>query len=394
MLDLEWVRARFPGLPAGFFENAGGTVPAREVIDLATRYLSTDMVQLGAGYPRSIRATERVEAGKHAAATLLGAPVSNVVLGASSTANLNVLAHAFAPNVGAGDEIVVTELDHEANRGAWIRLAEARGATIREWTIDRARHALTLDGLRAVLSERTKLVAFTHVSNVVGSIHDARRFVAEIRRAGAKAVVDGVAFGPHRRIEPIGDAYVVSLYKIVGPHLSAMYVSDAMLGVLANQNHSFLAGSGTYELMPGNVSHELAASLPGIVEYFEALDRHHGGTGDLDGAFARIAAHEEALAEPLLALLRDRNVRVLGEPSADAGRRVATVAFLVPGRASASIPQALAPEIAIRSGHFYAARAMEALGADADDGVVRASLFHYNSAAEVGELVEALSRAL
>jgi selenocysteine lyase/cysteine desulfurase len=173
-----------------------------------------------------------------------------------------------------------------------------------------------------------------------------------------------------------------------------MYVSDELLGVLANQNHSFLAGSGTDGLMPGNVSHELAASLPGIVEYFEALDRRHGGAGDLDGAFARIAAHEEALVEPLLAFLRERQVRLLGEPTSDRERRVATVAFLVPGRASESIPAALAPHVAIRAGHFYAARAMEALGAQPDDGVVRASLFHYNSPAEVDALVRALARAL
>jgi cysteine desulfurase family protein (TIGR01976 family) len=398
-IDLDWVRARFPGLEPGFFENAGGSVPASAVIDRATRYLANDMVQLGAAYPRSKRASERFEAGKPAAAALLGAPAENVVLGSSATMNLYVLSHAFAANVAPGDEVVVSEIDHESNRGAWTRLAEARGATVREWTIDRESHELTLEGLRAVLGERTKIVAFTQVSNVVGSIHDAKLFVDEIHRAGARAIVDGVAFAPHRRVDvrAIGaDAYVVSLYKIAGPHLSAMYVGDSMLETLANQNHVFLRGSGTYELMPGNASHELVASLPGIVEYLEDFDRHHGGKGDLDGAFARIAAHEAALVEPLLAFLHSHpKVRLLGRSSAHPDRRVATVAFLVAGRSSQSIPVAIAADAAIRAGHFYAARAMNALGVeDAADGVVRASLFHYNTPAEVGRLVEALASVI
>lgn len=400
-LDLAWVRARFPGLSdeLAFFENAGGSVPAAGVVERASAYLAHDMVQLGAGYPRSARASERVEAGKRAAAALVGAAPHQIALGDSTSMNLYVLAQAFARRVGPGDEVVVTDLDHEANRGVWVRMAKARGATVREWAVDRETHRLTMQGLEAALSERTRLVCFTHCSNVVGAIHDVRAFAARIHEAGARAVVDGVAYAPHRRVDvgALGvDAYALSLYKVYGPHLGLLYVADDFLAELDNQNHFFLEGTGTYQLMPGNVSHELAASLPGVVEYLTALDRHHGGEGELDRAFEILAAHEEALARRILAFLAEHErVRLIGPATPDRTRRVPTIAFTVDGRASAELPAALDGRgVAIRHGHFYAHRAMEAFGLAPDDGVVRISAVHYNTLAEVERLLEALAPQL
>lgn len=402
LLDTNWVRARFPGLSddLAFFENAGGSVPADSVIERAARYLRDDMVQLGASYPRSVRATERVGAAAGAVAELVNADASDIVLGASMSSNVYVLSHALAPLIGAGDEVVVTDVDHEANRGAWIRMAEARGATLRTWAIDRGRHELTMAGLDAALSARTKLVCFTHCSNVVGSLHDAKAFVDRVHEAGALSMIDGVAYAPHRRVDVAAlgtDLYAFSLYKVYGPHLGALYVHPDLLGRLANQNHGFLAGSGTYTLMPGNVPHELAASVPGVPEYLRALDAHHGGDGTIDGAFARIAAHEQRLAEPLLAMLRGReDVRIIGRPEADAARRAPTVAFTVPGRRSRDVAEAMdAKGVAIRWGHFYAEQAMGALGIeDAEDGVIRASMVHYNTLDEVDRLVIGLGEVL
>jgi len=291
-------------------------------------------------------------------------------------------------------------VDHEANRGAWIRMAEARGATLRTWKIDRDTHELTMDGLEAVLSARSKLVCFTHCSNVVGSLHDAKAFVDRIHDAGARSMIDGVAYAPHRRVDvsALGtDLYAFSLYKVYGPHLGALYVHPDLLGRLANQNHGFLAGSGAYTLMPGNVSHELAASVPGVPEYLRALDAHHGGEGTIDGAFAHIARHEARLAEPLLAFLRERSdVRIIGRPEADAARRAPTVVFTVPGRRSREVVEAMdAKDVAIRWGHFYAEQAMRALGVeDVDDGVIRASMVHYNTLEEVDRLVAGLGDVL
>lgn len=397
-LDTAWIRARFSGLSdeLAFFENAGGSVPVDSVVRRATDYLAHDMVQLDAHYSRSARATERVSAGFAAAARLVNADPAEIAFGGATSANMYVLSHAFAPNVGPGDEVVVTELDHEANRGAWIRMAEARGATLREWEIDRGTHELTMEGLDAVLGERTKIVCFTHCSNVVGSLHDAGAFVRRIHEAGARAVVDGVAFAPHRRVDVRAldaDAYGLSLYKVYGPHLGLLYVKPDFFAELENQNHAFLADAGMYTLMPGYTSHELAASVPGIVEYLEALDSHHGGEGTIDGAFERIATHEEAIAERLLAYLRGRSdVRIIGRSSADRERRAPTIVFTVDGQRSEDVARSVDPAgVAIRHGHFYAARAMKSLGVDdGDDGVVRASMAHYNTLEEVDRLVAAL----
>ncbi|MCB9594000.1 MAG: aminotransferase class V-fold PLP-dependent enzyme [Sandaracinaceae bacterium] len=401
-LDLEWVRARFSGLdPAlAFFENAGGSLPVDGVVRRASEYLATDMVQLDAAYPRSERATARVHAGISAAAELVNAAPAHVVLGGSTSANVYVLSHAIAKLVGPGDEVVVTDLDHEANRGAWMRMAAARGATLREWNIDPDTQALTLAGLDAALSERTRLVCFTHCSNVAGTLHDAKAFVERIHAAGALSMIDGVAYAPHRRVDvsALGtDLYALSLYKVYGPHLGLLYVRPGLMERLENQNHAFLAGSGAYELMPGYVSHELAAAVPGVVEYLRALDAHHGGEGSLDGAFARIAAHEERLAERLLEHLRDQpRVRIIGCPRADRAERAPTVVFTVEGMRSEAVAAELASRgVAIRHGHFYAARAMDSFGiVDRDDGVVRASMVHYNSLAEVDRLVAGLREAL
>ena len=401
-LDTAWVRARFPALDdeLAFFENAGGSVPAEGVVRRATRYLGEDMVQLDAAYPRSERATERARSGFDAAARLVNARPDDVVLGASTSANVFVSSHAIAPLVSPGDEVVVTALDHEANRGAWIRMAAARGATLREWLPDEGTHALSRDGLDAVLSERTRLVAFTHCSNVAGTLHDAKALVDRIHEAGALSMIDGVAFAPHRRVDvqALGtDLYALSLYKVYGPHLGLLYVNEALMPRLANQNHAFLAGTGSYTLMPGFVPHELSASIAGVVEYLEALDTHHGGEGTLDGAFARIAAHEERLAERLLSFLREHpRVRLIGEPRADRARRAPTIVFTVDGMRSEDVALRMAArDVAIRHGHFYATRAVERFGvADPEDGVVRASMVHYNTLAEVDRLVGGLEEVL
>ncbi|MGE0786689.1 MAG: aminotransferase class V-fold PLP-dependent enzyme [Sandaracinaceae bacterium] len=401
-LDVAWVRAQFPGLSRelAFFENAGGSLPASSVVEAIARYLREDMVQLGATYPRSARATERVYAGLDAARELVGAGEDEVALTSSSTISAHLLASAFAHRVAPDDEIVVTDLDHECNRGAWIRMAERRGARVVTWRVDPERAALTMEGLDAALSERTRLVAFTHCSNVVGTIHDAAALVARVHSAGARAVIDGVAYAPHRYVDvgAIGaDAYLVSLYKVFGPHLGLLHVAPGFRAELEGQNHAFLAGSGMGELMPGSVPHELAAGVPGIVAYLEALDRHHGGEGNVAGAFERIAEREATLIEPVLTLLREHpRVRVLGEPSSDARVRVCTVTFTVEGSRPSEVVAALDAEgVATRHGHFYAPAAMPGLGiSDITQGVVRISGLHYDDDEDVRRLLVALERAL
>ena len=392
------VRSRFPGLYTtwALFDNAGGTVPCHGVIERVHAYLSGPMVQHGASYAVSVRAVEAVEQGRAAMASLMGAQPDEVVLGPSSTALLGRLAATLAPQLGPGDEVVVTNLDHESNVGCWRRLAEERGATVREWTFDADSLALTLEGLEAVLSEDTKIVAFGHVSNLIGQIHDAGALCARIRAAGALSIVDGVAYAPHRRpdVRQFGcDAYVFSTYKVFGPHQSVLWIDPRV--ELGSVNHFFVEGRpGTLE--PGGVVHELVAGLPGMVEYLSSLGEGDDEEARLDSAFRAIAEVESSLAAPLLGFLAEQpSLKVLGPASADAALRVPTVSFVVDDRAASALPPLLDErEVAIRWGHFYAYRAARDLGLLESDGVVRASLVHYNTPEEVERLIDGLAAVL
>ena len=400
MLDLDFVRAQFPGLQTEctLFDNAGGSVPLGRVIDRVQDYMRSCMVQLGASYSLSVEATKRVDLGHRAAEQLLGSGEGDVVVGSSSTVLTRLAAAALRPMWQPGDEIIVTDLDHESNIGAWRDL-EATGLVVREWQCDAESYELRLEDLEPLLNERTRLVAFSHCSNLIGEIQDVAAISKRVHEAGALVYVDGVAYAPHRRVDvnALGaDLYVASLYKVYGPHLAAMHIGKDLLASAAAQNHFFIGNDeGPYKLQPGNVNHELTSALPSIVDYLEELDRHHGGGGTIGGAFDHIAAHECELAAPLLAFLAEHpRVRLLGRSVADA-RRAPTVSFVPLAQRSSQIPPRLDEQnIAIRWGHFYAHRFCTRFGLHANDGVVRASMVHYNSPAEVTRLIEALDAVL
>jgi cysteine desulfurase family protein (TIGR01976 family) len=408
LLDLDFVRSRFPALGDDWalFDNAGGSAPLGDVIERVRDHMSRRPVQLGATYRHSVEAQAAVDSGRAAMARLIGADPGEIVLGASSTALVRLLARALRPRLSPGDEVVVTNADHEANIGAWRELA-ADGIVVREWRLDPEVLELTAAGLDALLGPRTRLVCFTHCSNLVGTLHDVPALVRRIHDAGALACIDGVAYAPHRRIDvrALGaDFYFFSLYKVYGPHLGLLYGRRDLLLAAKGQNHFFVGEDEVpYKLEPGGVNHELTASLPAILEYLLELGDRAGAAGiaepdavRLDAAFGAIARHEAALAAPLLAFLGARpGVRIVGRPDADPARRVPTVSFVVEGRDSCTVPPRLdAQRIAIRWGHFYAHRLVEALDLLPQNGVVRVSMAHYNTPAEVERLIAALDRTL
>lgn len=406
MMDTDFVRAQFPALstPWALFDNAGGTVLPRLVIDRAAAYMARYQVQLGATYDLSMEADEWIQTGHRAAEVLVGADPGEVVVGPSTTANVHLLASSLAPLLKAGDEVVVTNLDHEANVGAWRRL-EAHGVVLREWCLDPGSAELRLEDLEPLLGPRTRLVCFTHCSNIVGRIHDVATMTRRIHEAGAWVCVDGVGYAPHRRVDVKAldvDFYALSLYKTFGPHQGLLYGKRELLTRLSNPNHFFIDDEDLpYKFEPGGVNHELVAALPAILEYVELLDRHHDSEladepGRLDRVFHRIAEHEAEISRPLLDFLSHRRgVRILGPESADVAVRAPIIAFTVAGRKASEIPPLLdRHKVAIRWGHFYAYRAVEALGLMEQDGVVRVSLAHYNTSAEIERLIEGLDAAL
>ena len=406
MIDLDFIRAQFPALdtPWALFDNAGGSAPAHQVIERVRDHLSRRPFQLGATYELSAQASEAVAEGRETAAHLMNADPGEIVFGSSSTALTGLLSRALRPLWREGDEVIVTDLDHETNIGSWRRLAET-GIVVKEWRFNTETASLELEDLEPLLTERTRLVAFTHCPNVVGNIHDARAFCARIREAGALSCVDGVAFAPHRRVDVAAlgaDFYFFSFYKTYGPHLAALFGRRELLEAARSQNHFFIGEHEVpYKLEPGGVNYELVASLPGIIDYYEALDRrHHRGDVDPGLMFDRVsdlfAQQEMDLARPLLGFLSEHpRVRLYGLAEADPARRVPTISFSVDDIDSATLPTALDERhFATRYGHFYAHRAIERLGLAGRNGVVRVSMVHYNAPGEVLRLIEALDELI
>ena len=409
-LDLAFARSRFPALAGEwtYLDNAGGAQTLGAVADAVRDYLLTVNVQHGASYEPSRRAVAAVASGQAAVAELFGAAdPAEILLGPSTTVLMQNLARALVAGgaLRAGDEVIVTDVDHEANIGPWRRLAEL-GVGVREWRLDRPSLRLRAEDLAPLLSPRTRLVAFSHCSNVIGSFHDVPALAALAHQAGARVAVDGVAYAPHRRIDVAAlgaDFYACSLYKVYGPHLAALWGRRADFVALGKLNHDFLADDDVpYKLQPGGPCYELAAALPAIPDYLVELGRRAGadpaaGRGAaLERAFAAIAAHEEALAARLLEFLAARpEVTLIGDPSPARARRAPTVSFVAAGRDSEEIVRRVdAARIGIRFGHFYARRLIDALGLAERQGVVRVSMVHYNSPQEVDRTILALERAL
>jgi len=390
--DPERVRRRFPGLATDWalLDNAGGSQILGAAADRVREAYETSHVQPGATYAASRLATERTEASTKAWAKYFNAAdPREIVFGASTTQLLQNLSRAIEPTIRPGDEVVVCEADHEANPGAWMRL-EARGAAIKVWRVRRDDFELPLEDLAALLSKKTRWVAFGHVSNLLGHVNPAREAVRLAHEAGAQVVVDGVAFAPHRRVDvqAIGaDYYVASIYKVYGPHQAVLWGRLDRLEALASINHFFIPpGKLPHKLAPGGLDFELVHGAGAVPEYLASL-----GPRGLD----EVADHEAALAERVLSFLRGRKgVRILGRPKG-APDRLPTISFSVDGRDASEIPPLVdAHRVGIKSGDFYARRLADAAGLTARGGVVRASFVHYNTIAEADRLCEALDRAL
>jgi cysteine desulfurase family protein (TIGR01976 family) len=407
-LAIDFVRRQYPVLQApdtaawAFFENAGGSYAPRQVVDRLTHFFQYTKVQPYGPFPASEVAGQAMDAGYQAMADLLNAELDELTLGPSTTLNCYVLAQALRPLLAPGDEIIVTNQDHEANIGCWRRLGEF-GVVVREWRIDPQTGELAIADLERLVNPRTRLICFTLCSNIVGSMNDATAVGRLAREVGALTVGDGVSFAPHRLLDvrtcPL-DIYLFSTYKTFGTHVGVMWGRPEVLARLRPQGHDFNDDKPHYRLNPTGPMHAEIAALAGIAEYIDTLYNHHfgeTGAGSHEKArrvFDLFALHETRLANRVLETLGAiPGVRLIGRPTAETGRRAATISFVKEGCASAAVARRLAEDrIAVRHGHFYALRCLKALGVQdpASSGVVRISLVHYNSDEEVSRLIESL----
>ncbi len=405
-LDLNAIRGEFPALAQDFvfLDNAGGSQVLTRVADRVRDYLLTSSVQLGASYVHSQAAGAKVlEARKSVARLINAAHDEEVVMGGATTALMFQLIQAILPQVRPGDEIILTNTDHEANIGAWLRL-QAAGATVQFWNVNPLTLELDLSDLDRLLSPRTTWVAMTHASNVLGTVNPVAEVAQRAHRMGARLCVDAVAYAPHRLVDVQAsgaDIYVFSFYKVFGPHYAVLWGRHELLLQLASLNHYFITSDTLpYKLQPGNVNYELSYGCIGISDYLDSVGTALGAPGDMRSrmqhAFDAFERHEDALAEQLLAYLRGKaGVRIIGRSHVSAGQRVPTVSFVVRGAMSEAI--VLHTDrfgIGIRFGDFYAKRLIEALGLQARGGVVRVSIAHYNTPAEMEHLITHLDAAI
>ncbi len=405
--DLQFIRTQFPNIGDwAFFENAGGTFVPASVSDRVYDYMRRNQVQPGAAYLASMEASERIERSHRKLAGMVNANPKEVIVGHSTTMNVYLLANALKPSLKAGDEVVVTNLDHEANIGAWRRLQDI-GVVVKEWKIDTESADLGgVEKLKTILSERTRLVCCTWCSNITGAINDIKSIADLVHSIGALICVDAVAYAPHRALnfkDSGADFLLFSLYKLYGPHLGVLCAKRDLLLELENQNHFFFGKSALpYKLQPGGYLHETAASIEGVVEYFDHVFDHHYDDSESspDTRYARVfdlfTAHEDEIARPLMEFLNSKpKVRIIGPPEVNFKTRVPTISFVVNGRRPGKIAKILGQQnIGIGAGDFYARRCIDALDLGRSGGVVRISMVHYNSASEVERLINALDEVL
>ena len=402
-LDIDFVRKQFPAFSEptlkdfAHFENAGGSYACRQMIDALHHYYTATKVQPYYGFEPSVGAGVKMTLARQRMASWLNVGGDEVHFGASTSQNSYVVSQALREHLEVGDEIIVTDQDHEANIGVWRRL-EAAGIVIREWQVNPETAELECEGLDVLLNERTRVVAFTHCSNIVGSINPVRKWADKIHAAGALAFVDGVSYAGHGLpdVDALGaDIYFFSLYKVYGPHLGVMVMREALNKALPSQGHFFNIGSATSRFTPAGPDHAQIASVNGVIDYFEAIDAHHFDDSDessskTDRVGALLHRAEIGNLGPLLDFLKHRKgVHIIGKTIAK--DRAPTVSFTVDGADPEGIAAKLAEQrIGIANGNCYAYRLMDALGIPPDQGVVRLSFVHYTSKEEVNRLIEAL----
>jgi len=407
MIDTDFIRSQFPAFAEpslqgwAFFENAGGSYTCRQVIDRLQRFYTQSKVQPYGPYPAAQQGGAQMDESYQRLSAYLNVQPEEVNFGPSTTQNTYVLAQAIVANSQAGDEIIVTNQDHEANSGAWRRLAD-RGMKVREWSVNAQTGMLDIADLEQLLNARTRVVAFPHCSNLVAHVNPVAQICAKARAVGALSVVDGVSFAGHGLpdVQALGaDIYLFSMYKTFGPHQGLMVIRESVNDKLANQGHFFNANLPHKTLVPAGPDHAQVAAAAGVAEYLDAVHAHHFPSKESDAAqrgrdlHGLFQQHEQSLLQPLLDFLSSRNdTRVLGPT--DATIRAATVAVEVQGDPEKIAALLAKHKIMCWSGHFYAYRLVEAMGLNPETGALRLSFVHYTTHNEIDQLIAALEQTL
>jgi cysteine desulfurase family protein (TIGR01976 family) len=399
MLNLNFVRSQFPALSSGaiYLDNPGGTQVAQQTLKRMTDYLIHTNANHEGAFKTSRESDAIVDASRAAVADFLGAArPEEIIFGQNMTSLTLHMSRSLARTLQAGDEIVVTRLDHDANIAPWLLIAEDRGCTVRWVEIDPEDCTWSIDALKAQITDRTKIVAIGYASNAVGTINPVAEAIKIAHAVGALVYVDAVQYAPHGPIDVQAldcDFLACSAYKFFGPHTGMLYGKYHLLEELKAYKVRPAHNEPPHKFETGTQSFESIAGVHGALVYFESL-----GIGDtrrqkLVSAMTAMKEYEQTLSRALIEGLSSiKGLHIWGITDLDQlDRRVPTVSFTLDGWAPRDVAAALDKHnIYVWDGNYYALAVTERLGLEDKGGMVRVGAAHYNLLEEVAKLVEAV----
>jgi cysteine desulfurase family protein (TIGR01976 family) len=404
----KWVRGQFPALNQQpgfiFFDNAAGAQIPQRVFDAVNRHLLHCNVQRGGRYAKSMEVDATIASARESVALLINARhPEEIAFGMNATSFLRLLSLAIGRTLGTRNEVVVTDLDHEANIATWLQL-EREGAKIVWWKM-RGDSNLHVEDLAPLLNARTRLVACTVASNALGSLVDVAAVAKLAHAAGAEVALDCVHYSPHAVIDVQAfdcDYLVCSGYKVFGPHMGFMWGRLELLNELPTFREDFIPDAPPFKIEAGTFIYENVAGMAAAVAYLEALgiqlvdeeeDTPPASRRDsIVRAMTAIRYYEATLSAEMFRVLNAAGATVYGiNDPARIDERVPTLCFNLPNFAPARITEVMSDRgIGIRDGHMYTPRLMHQLGIPLESGVLRASLLHYNTFEEIEEFGKVL----
>ena len=409
LFPAETLRAHFPALrraePFIFFDNAAGAQIPQTVLDAVNRHLIDHNVQRGGRYSQSIAVDAAIASARASVGAFLNARrPEEIAFGMNATSFIRLISLAIGQTLGERHEIVVTDLDHEANVATWLVL-ESMGAKFLWWKV-RADGCLHTEDLAPLLSPRTRLVACTLASNALGSIVDVRKAAELAHGVGAEIFLDAVHYGPHGSIDVQAfdcDYLVCSGYKIFAPHMGFLWGRYEALQRLPTFREDFIPDEPPSKIEAGTFIYENVAGMDAAVNYLAQVGRTLAGkTGPPDARSLRVDARsamnairlyeQQSIARVAAGIEGMRSYDLRNRSASRVNERVPTFCFNMPGILPQAVTEAAARAgIGIRDGHMYAPRLMKRLDLAKETGAVRVSLVHYNTVAEVHRLGNVLN---
>lgn len=396
------VRASFPvfqrrvaGKPIAFFDGPGGSQVPREVADAVAEYLTLHNANTHGRFLTSEETDAKMTGAREAFADFLGGTPGEIVFGANMTTIAFHLSRSLGRDLEPGDEVVVTELDHQANQAPWRRMAEDRGATVRAVPFIAETMQLDYEAMERAIGPRTRLVAVGGASNAVGTINDVRRVTDMARAVGALSFVDAVHLAPHRRIDvaELGcDFLACSAYKFFGPHVGILWGRRELLERLTPYKVPPASNDAPERWETGTQNHEGIIGAAAAVDWIAGLAGGTGRRAALDRAFEMIHEHERGLFDRMVAGIGAiPGTRIYGVPAG--APRTPTIGFTVPGASPDEVARRLGEEgVFVWNGNFYATTVCERLQLDDCGGLIRAGLAPYTTEEDVDRLIEGVRR--